>query len=148
METKKANSKESMSEQQRTVKREHVALTSGDVLEGQVARLRDLFPDVFVEGKIDFDKLKTTLGAAAESGPGRFHFGWAGKDDAISLLQTPSAGTLVPCPEESINFESTGNVFIEGDNLEVLKLLFKPYFGRVKLIYIDPPYNTRQNFVY
>ena len=63
-------------------------------------------------------------------------------------MQTPSAGTLVPCPEESINFETTGNVFIEGDNLEVLKLLFKPYFGRVKLIYIDPPYNTGQDFVY
>jgi adenine-specific DNA-methyltransferase len=127
---------------------EHVGATSGDVLEAQVARLRELFPEVFVEGKIDFDKLKITLGAAAESGPGRFHFSWAGKDDAVSLLQTPSAGTLVPCAEESINFEATGNVFIEGDNLEVLKLLFKPYFGRVKLIYIDPPYNTGQDFVY
>src|SRR6202166_491886 len=149
METKKPNyAEESMSEQQRTVKREHVALTSGDVSEGQVARVRELFPEVFVEGKIDFDKLKITLGAAAESGPGRFHFSWAGKDDAVSLLQTPSAGTLVPCPEESLNFETTGNVFIEGDNLEVLKLLFKPYFGRVKLIYIDPPYNTGQDFVY
>ena len=137
-----------MSEQQRVVKQEHVASTSGDVSERQVARLRQLFPEVFVEGKIDFDKLKITLGAATESGPGRFHFSWAGKDDAVSLLQTPSAGTLVPCPEESINFETTGNVFIEGDNLEVLKLLFKPYFGRIKLIYIDPPYNTGQDFVY
>jgi len=137
-----------MSEQQRTVKREHMALTSGDVSEGQVARLRELFPEVFVEGKIDFDKLKITLGAAAESGPGRFHFSWAGKDDAVSLLQTPSAGTLIPCPKESINFETTGNAFIEGDNLEVLKLLFKPYFGRINLIYIDPPYNTGQDFVY
>src|SRR6266478_7902386 len=127
---------------------EHVAGTSGDVLEVQIARLRSLFPDVFVEGKIDFDKLRTTLGGAAESGPERFHFSWAGKDDAISLLQTPGAGTLVPSPEESINFETTGNVFIAGDNLEVLKLLFKPYFGRVKLIYIDPPYNTGQDFIY
>ena len=137
-----------MSEQRRTSKREHVALVSGDVLENQVGRLRELFPEVFVEGKIDFDRLKITLGGAAESGPGRFHFGWAGKDDAVSLLQTPSAVTLVPCPDESINCETTGNVFIEGDNLEVLKLLFKPYFGRVKLIYIDPPYNTGQDFVY
>ena len=127
---------------------EHVGTSSGDVLEAQISRLRELFPEVFVEGKIDFDKLKISLGGAAESGPGRFHFSWAGKDDAVSLLQTPSAGTLVPCPEESINFETTGNVFIEGDNLEVLKLLFKPYFGRVKLIYIDPPYNTGQDFVY
>lgn len=130
------------------VAREHVASTSGDGLEAQVARLREVFPDVFVEGKIDWEKLRITLGAAAESGPGRFHFSWAGKDDAVSLLQTPSAGTLIPCPEESVNFDRTGNVFIEGDNLEVLKLLFKPYFGRVKLIYIDPPYNTGQDFVY
>jgi adenine-specific DNA-methyltransferase len=149
METKKPNyAEESMSELQRTVKRDHVAVTSGDVLESQVAKLRELFPDIFVEGKIDFDKLKVTLGAGAESGPGRFHFSWAGKNDAVSLLQTPSAGTLVPCPKESINFETTANVFIDGDNLEVLKLLFKPYFGRVKLIYIDPPYNTGQDFVY
>jgi len=127
---------------------EHVAGTSGDVLEVQIARLRSLFPDAFVEGKIDFDKLRTTLGASAESGPGRFNFSWAGKDDAIALLQTPSQATLIPCPAESINFENTSNAFIEGDNLEVLKLLFKPYFGRVKLIYIDPPYNTGQDFVY
>jgi len=137
-----------MSEQERMEKQDHVASTSGDVSEHQVARLRELFPEVFVEGKIDFDKLKITLGAAAESGPGRFHFSWAGKDDAVNLLQTPSAGTLFPCSEESIRFDATGNVFIEGDNLEVLKLLFKPYFGRVKLIYIDPPYNTGQDFVY
>jgi adenine-specific DNA-methyltransferase len=127
---------------------EKVAAASGDVLEVQLERLRSLFPDVFVEGKVDFDKLRATLGAAVESGPGRFHFSWAGKDDCIQLLQTPSRATLVPCPEESIHFETTGNVFIEGDNLEVLKLLFKPYFGRVKLIYIDPPYNTGQDFVY
>ncbi len=137
-----------MNEQERAVKREHVASASGDISEVQVARLREVFPEVFVEGKIDFDKLKITLGAASESGPGRFHFSWAGKDDAISLLQTPSAGTLLPCPEESVNFEDTSNVFIEGDNLEVLKLLFKPYFGRVKLIYIDPPYNTGNDFIY
>lgn len=149
METKKANfSEEAMSEQQRAVRREHVAPTTGDVAESQVAKLRELFPEVFVEGKIDFEKLKVTLGAAAQAGPGRFQFSWAGKDDAVSLLQSPSAGTLVPCAEESINFETTGNVFIEGDNLEVLKLLFKPYFGKVKLIYIDPPYNTGQDFVY
>ena len=111
-------------------------------------QLRQLFPEVFAEGKIDFDKLQATLGAATESGPGRFCFTWAGKDDAVALLQTPSRATLVPCPEESVAFDTTKNVFIEGDNLEVLKLLFKPYFGQVKLIYIDPPYNTGQDFVY
>jgi adenine-specific DNA-methyltransferase len=127
---------------------EPVPATSGDVLAEQIAKLRKLFPEIFVEGKIDFDKLRATLGAAAESGPGRFSFTWAGKDDALTLLQTPSRATLTPCPEESVTFGSTGNVFIEGDNLEVLKLLFKPYFGRVKLIYIDPPYNTGQDFIY
>src|SRR5579859_2088545 len=127
---------------------ERVATATGDVLETQIAMIRYLFPEAIVEGKVDFDKLRTTLGAAAESGPGRFHFSWAGKDDAVSLLQTPSQGTLIPCPSQSVNFETTGNIFIEGDNLEVLKILFRPYFGRVKLIYIDPPYNTGQDFVY
>jgi adenine-specific DNA-methyltransferase len=130
------------------IQREHVAATSGDLVEAQIARLREVFPEVVVEGRIDWEKLRITLGAAAESGPGRFLFSWAGRDDAVSLLQTPSRATLIPFPEESVNFESTGNAFIEGDNLEVLKLLFKPYFGRVKLIYIDPPYNTGQDFVY
>ena len=129
-------------------RREHVAATSGDIVEVQISKLRSLFPEAFVEGKVDFDRLRTTLGAAAETGPGRFHFSWAGKDDAIGLLQTPSHGTLVPCAEESVEYDKTANVFIEGENLEVLKLLFKPYFGRVNLIYIDPPYNTGQDFVY
>jgi adenine-specific DNA-methyltransferase len=131
-----------------TNKREKVAATSGGVLEAQLDKLRSLFPEVFDEGSLNFDKLKATLGAAAEPGPNRFTFSWAGKDDALALLQSPSRGTLVPCPSESVNFETTGNVFIEGDNLEVLKLLFKPYFGKVKLVYIDPPYNTGNDFVY
>ena len=128
--------------------REDVASASGDIVEAQTNKLRGLFPEVFVEGKIDFEKLRATLGAAAEQGPGRFHFSWASKDDAVGVLQTPSCGTLIPSPEASINFDTSSNVFIEGDNLEVLKLLFKPYFGRVNLIYIDPPYNTGQDFVY
>lgn len=128
--------------------RESVPASSGDIVAEQIAKLRKLFPEVVSEDNIDFDKLRATLGAAVEAGPGRFSFTWAGKDDAIALLQTPSRATLVPCPDESVNFATTGNAFIEGDNLEVLKLLFKPYFGRVKLIYIDPPYNTGQDFVY
>src|SRR5262245_36133922 len=114
--------------------REHVASTSADIVEVQVERLRSLFPEVFVEGKIDFDRLRASLGGAPESGSGRFHFSWAGKDDAVRVLQTPSHGTLIPHSEESVNFDQTANIFIEGENLEVLKLLFKPYFGRVKLI--------------
>lgn len=135
-----------MSKQQ--VKREPVAAVSGDVLDEQVAKLRCLFPECVSEGRVDFDKLRSTLGGAADSGPGRFTFSWAGKDDAVGLLQTPSRGTLIPLPDQSINFDTTGNSFIEGENLEVLKLLFKPYFGKVKLIYIDPPYNTGQDFIY
>jgi adenine-specific DNA-methyltransferase len=133
---------------QKRTARDHVAKSSGDIVEVQIDKLRSLFPETVVEGKIDFDRLRATLGASAFSGPGRFHFSWAGKDDAVRLLQTPSCATLIPCPEQSIDFESTGNAFIEGDNLEVLKLLFKPYFGRVKLVYIDPPYNTGLDFVY
>lgn len=129
-------------------RREHVAASSGDVVEAQVEKLRRLFPEAFVEGKIDFDRLRATLGTAVHAGLGRFHFSWAGKDDSIRLLQTPSCGTLVPCLGESVDFEKTENVFIEGENLEVLKLLFKPYFARVNLIYIDPPYNTGQDFIY
>ena len=130
-----------MSHQKQTIK-EKVASASGDVQQVQIDKLRALFPECLAEGKVDFDKLRATLGGSAEFGPGRFTFSWAGKDDAISLLQTPSRGTLLPCPEESVNWESSGNAFIEGDNLEVLKLLFKPYFGKVKLIYIDPPYDV------
>src|SRR5580658_1050371 len=96
------------------IKCERVPGTSGDILEAQIDKLRALFPEVFVEGKIDFDKLRATLGASAESGPGRFHFSWAGKDDALSLLQTPSRATLIPCESESVNFATTSNAFIEG----------------------------------
>ena len=86
-----------------------------------------LVPRGVRRGQVDFDKLRATLGASAPNpGRGRFSFTWAGKDDAIALLQTPSRATLVPCPDESVNFDTTGNAFIEGDNLEVLKLLFKP----------------------
>jgi adenine-specific DNA-methyltransferase len=80
--------------------------------------------------------------------PERYSFTWAGKRDAIRLLQAPSRATLVPCPEESVNWDTTRHVFIEGENLEVLKLLYKSYAGRVKMIYIDPPYNTGADFIY
>src|SRR5262249_18317810 len=132
----------------RTTTTEPLSAASGDVLAGQLANLKKLFPEVVVEGKIDFDKLRPAPGAAGVSGPGRFPFPGPGKDAALALPQTPSRATLIPCTEESVNFDTTAHAFIEGDNLEVLKLLFKPYFGRVKLIYIDPPYNTGQDFVY
>ncbi len=127
---------------------EPVTHTSANLALNQVARLREFFPECITEGKIDFDKLRDTLGDEVDSRPERYSFTWAGKRDAIRLLQTPSRATLNPCPKESINFEETGNHFIEGDNLEVLKLLYKSYFCRVKMIYIDPPYNTGKDFIY
>lgn len=128
--------------------RHPLAVTSGDVVEAQIAKLCALFPECVAEGRVDFDKLRATLGGAAASESERYSFTWAGKNDALALLQCPSRGTLVPCLGESVNAATTANAFIEGDNLEVLKLLFKPYFGEVKLIYIDPPYNTGNDFVY
>ncbi len=128
---------------------DRVAHTSGDVLSVQLAKLREAFPEVFVEGRVDFDRLRTALGESASSGPGRFSFTWAGKSESIALLQTPSRSTLAPSESDKAGkTAATGNFFIEGDNLEVLKLLFKPYFGKVKMIYIDPPYNTGQDFIY
>ena len=87
-------------------------------------------------------------GRIVDDRPERYAFIWAGKRDAIRLLQTPSRATLIPCPDESVDFDTTQNLFIEGDNLEVLKLLYKSYAGRVKMIYIDPPYNTGHDFIY
>jgi adenine-specific DNA-methyltransferase len=127
---------------------EHVGRTSADLLAKRVAELRRVFPDVVAEGKIDFAKLREALGDEVDDRPERYSFTWAGKRDAIRLLQVPSRATLVPAPKESINFDSTNNVFIEGENLEVLKLLYKSYAGRVKMIYIDPPYNTGNDFIY
>ncbi len=119
-----------------------------ELVKEDVDRLRSLFPNVFVEGKIDFEKLRTTLGDIVDKSPDRYIFSWAGKRNAIQILQMPTRATLIPIKEKSMNFDTTENIFIEGDNLEVLKLLYKPYFGKVKLIYIDPPYNTGNDFIY
>ena len=118
------------------------------VLDERLEKLKKLFPEFFTEGKLDVPKLQEFLGEAVEEETERYHFTWAGKQEAINMLQTPTRATLVPCPEESVDFNATGNIFVEGDNLEVLKLLYKPYFGDVKAIYIDPPYNTGGKFVY
>lgn len=123
-------------------------LTSADVLGERMERLQELFPEAFVEGQIDFDRLRNALGDFVGEGRERYGLSWAGKADAIRAIQAPSVGTLVPCPDDSVNFDATENLFIEGDNLEVLKLLQKSYYGKVKLIYIDPPYNTGGEFIY
>jgi adenine-specific DNA-methyltransferase len=125
-----------------------IAAPGPDFIAERNEQLRRLFPEAFAEGRVDFDKLRAALGGGADERPERYSFTWAGKRQAICELQKPTWGTLVPCREESVNFDTTQNLFIEGENLEVLKLLYKSYFGRVKLIYIDPPYNTGNDFVY
>jgi adenine-specific DNA-methyltransferase len=121
---------------------------SADLADERIDRLADLFPEAVTEGKIDFDKLRQSLGEIVDDRPERYSFAWAGKRDAIRLLRVPSRATLKPCPKESMDWETTKNIFIEGENLEVLKLLYKSYAGRVKMIYIDPPYNTGNDFIY
>ena len=121
-----------------------------DLAAENIEQLRQIFPDVFEEGKIDFDKLKQVLGKYVDDEKERYNFTWNGKGKALRLAQTPTFGTLRPCPEEgeSKNWDDTQNLYIEGDNLEVLKLLQKSYHGKIKMIYIDPPYNTGGDFVY
>lgn len=112
-------------------------------------QLRAVVPEAFADGKIDWDTLRDLLGDTVED-PAVEHFGlsWPGKREARRLASRPSRGALVPVPGEGINEETTRNIFIEGENLEVLKLLLKSYAGRVKMIYIDPPYNTGNDFIY
>lgn len=121
---------------------------SMDLTEHNIEQLKQLFPNVFTEGKIDFDALKSELGEFTETDNERYQFTWNGKEQAKRIATTPTLGTLRPAPEESVNWDTTENLYIEGDNLEVLKLLQKSYFGKVKMIYIDPPYNTGKDFVY
>jgi adenine-specific DNA-methyltransferase len=121
---------------------------SADVVADNVETLKSLFPEAVTEGKIDFDVLKQLLGGVVEEREEKYGLNWHGKRRARQLALTPSTGTLRPCPEESVDWDTTQNLMIEGDNLEVLKLLQKSYAGKVKLIYIDPPYNTGKDFVY
>jgi adenine-specific DNA-methyltransferase len=128
---------------------ERVDLQSLDVGEQKRRELLRLFPEVRTEGdKIDFDRLKLTLGAAADIGKERYGLTWPGKAECFRTIQRPSTATLRPLREESVDFDTTANLIIEGDNLEVLKLLQKAYLGKVKMIYIDPPYNTGNDFIY
>lgn len=121
---------------------------SADVVAENIDALRSLFPEAFEEGKIDFEVLKQLLGGAVDERDEKYGLNWHGKRKARQIALTPSTGTLLPCPEESVDWDTTQNLMIEGDNLEVLKLLRKSYAGKVKLIYIDPPYNSGGDFVY
>ncbi len=128
---------------------EPLDLRSYDLPADKMAELLRLFPEIRTEGgKIDFDRLKLVLGETVDVGRERYGMNWPGKAECFKTIQAPSMGTLLPRPEESVNFDSTENLIIEGDNLEVLKLLQKAYLGKVKMIYIDPPYNTGNDFIY
>ena len=130
--------------QDKTLNGESLSIT-----EEKLVRLRELLPEAFSEGKVDWEKLRIALKNEGEFSDERYHLNWAGKTDAFRSLQAPTTATLVPCPEESVDFDSSDNVFIEGENLEALKILQKSYFGKVKMIYIDPPYNTgNDHFIY
>ena len=111
-------------------------------------KLKSIAPDCFAEGKLDIDKLLTMCGEYITNDFEKYKFEWKGKSECLQLAQRRSTGTLRPYKEESVNFDETQNLYIEGDNLEVLKLLQTAYFRRVKMIYIDPPYNTGNDFVY
>lgn len=128
---------------------EKLDLRSRELAEEKKQELLRLFPEIRTQdGKIDFDRLKLALGETVDVGKERYGMNWPGKADCFKAIQTPSLGTLRPCPGESVNFDSAENLIIEGDNLEVLKLLQKSYLGKVKMIYIDPPYNTGNEFIY
>ena len=115
----------------------------------RIKMLQSLMPEVFDEGRIDWEKLQAALGEDINFSNERYVLNWAGKSEAFRVMQQPSSATLVPCREESVDFDNTQNVFIEGENMEVLKVLQKSYFGKVKMIYIDPPYNTgNDSFIY
>ena len=121
---------------------------SKDIEQTEREKLASVFPQCFVEGKLDIDKLLSLCGEYILKDFEKYEFTWKGKSQCLPLAQQRSTATLRPCAEESVNFETTQNLYIEGDNLEVLKLLQTSYFRRVKMIYIDPPYNTGNDFVY
>jgi adenine-specific DNA-methyltransferase len=124
-------------------------LRSHTISEDKLQELLRLFPEVQSEGgKVDFNRLKLALGESVDAGKERYGLSWPGKADCFRAIQTPSRGTLLPVPDQSVNWDTTHNLIIEGDNLEVLKLLQKSYLGKVKMIYIDPPYNTGNDFIY
>ena len=137
---------------------EKLKMHSTNLTQDNIARIRDLFPGCVTEAKgedgsvklaVDFDQLRQELAESIVEGPQeRYHLNWPGKREALLTANAPIAKTLRPCREEGVNFDSTKNLFIEGDNLEALKLLQETYLGKIKMIYIDPPYNTGNDYIY
>jgi adenine-specific DNA-methyltransferase len=130
------------------ITRDDEAAGSGDLVRNNIVRLKALFPEIVTDGKVDLEVLRELLGEAVEDGEERYGLNWKGKRRARAFALTPSLATLRPAPEDSVDWDDTENIFVEGDNLEVLKLLRRSYAGKIKLIYIDPPYNTGNDFVY
>ena len=127
---------------------ERVSSQSLDIEEVNKEKLKSVFPECFAEGKLDIDKLLNLCGEYIDNDFEKYKFEWKGKSECYKIAGKRSTGTLRPCKEESVNFDTTNNLYIEGDNLEVLKLLQTAYYRKVKMIYIDPPYNTGNDFVY
>src|SRR5580704_17890365 len=128
---------------------ERLDLTSHEIVSDKQMEIVRLFPEVRTEGgKIDFDRLKRALGESVDPGKERYGMTWPGRADCFKSIQRPSLGTLLPLRDRSVDFDLTENVIIEGDNLEVLKLMQKAYLGKITMIYIDPPYNTGNDFIY
>lgn len=127
---------------------ERVSSQSMDIEKADLEKLRAVFPQCFSEGKLDISKLLALFGQYDDNDFEKYKFEWKGKSECYRIAGKRSIGTLRPCPEESVNFDTTNNIYIEGDNLEVLKLLQSSYYNKVKMIYIDPPYNTGNDFVY
>ena len=121
---------------------------SMNIEQTEMEKLKAVFPQCFAEGKLDIDKLLSLCGEYIDNDFEKYKFEWKGKIEALKLAQKRSTGTLRPCKAESVNFDETKNLYIEGDNLEVLKLLQTAYYNKIKMIYIDPPYNTGNDFVY
>ena len=137
---------------------EKLKMHSPNRTQDNIARIRELFPDCVTEAKgedgnvklaVDFDQLRQELADLIVEGPQeRYHLNWPGKRESLVTSNAPIAKTLRPCREESVDFDTSKNLFIEGDNLDALKLLQESYLGKVKMIYIDPPYNTGNDFIY
>lgn len=119
-----------------------------DLEKVNIERLKEIFPECVTDGKVNFDALRTILGDDVETSGEKYSFNWVGKSDAMKIALMPSTGTLRPCKDKSKDWDKTENLYIEGDNLEVLKTLEKTYHNQIKMIYIDPPYNTGKDFVY